>query len=109
MTVTATVAEAVARAALGLVASHPGQFGRLRTARVIAGYAVDHDGPAVTSTTTPYASVAIDWTIRDTVALIDATINGGLLTQTAGPRPTLVFTQPEFRALDALACTQDGG
>jgi len=36
------------------------------------------------------------------VDLIDALLNGGLLAQTTGQRPTLALTRAGFRALDTL-------
>jgi hypothetical protein len=95
-------AEVAARAILGLVATHPGSFGRMRSARIISGHAVSLDNPDVEATTAPYAAVARDWTLRDAVGLVDALIDGGLIVQTSGPRPTLALTRAGFRALDAL-------
>jgi len=89
--------ERAAHQALRLTAEHPGTFGRLRTARIIAGYRIDD-----TDTYTTYASPVANWTLRDAVSLIDALLTGGLLAQTCGPRPTLVLTRAGFRALDAL-------
>ena len=97
-----TSAEVAAHAILELVATHPGQFGRLRTARLVAGYAVPLDDPDVVASTSPYTSVVLHWPLRDTVLLTDALIDGGLITQTTGMRPTLVLTRAGHRALDAL-------
>ena len=88
--------ERTAHAILKLAADIPGTYGRLRTARVVIGHEVDADAELAT-----YA-VAAGNTIRETVELIDALIAGGLITQTAGQRPTLVLTRPGFRALEAL-------
>jgi hypothetical protein len=95
-------AEVAAHAALELIASHPGKFGRLRTARLIGGYTVQFDEPDLARTTAPFASAVLNWSLRDTVELIDALLAGGLVAQTTGPRPTLVLTRPGFRALEAL-------
>lgn len=95
-------AETVAWSVLGLIASHPGQIGRLRSARIISGYPMDHDDPELARSATPFASVVVDWSLRGTISLIDALVDGGLLTQTAGARPLLVLTRAGFHALEAL-------
>lgn len=100
-----TSAEVAAHAILELVATHPGQFGRLRTARLVSGYAVPLDDPDVVASTTPYTSVVVHWPLRDAVMLADALISGGLIAQTTGMRPTLVLTRAGHRSLDALEQT----
>lgn len=97
-----TAAEAAAHAILELVATHPGHFGRLRSSRIVGGFAVPVDDPDVIASTRPYSSVALQWTLQDLVALVDALLSGGLLSQTTGARPTLVVTRAGHRALDAL-------
>lgn len=98
-------AETAAHGVLGLVADHPGKFGRLRTARIISGHAVPLDDPDLEAATATYTGVARGWLVRDTVDLVDALINGGLIAQTTGPRPTLALTRAGFRALEALDCS----
>lgn len=93
--------EAVAHAMLRLVADMPGQMGRLRAARIVGGYAVPTLDEQAPSRLAAYA-VEVAWPIRASVALLDALIDGGLLTQTMGQRPTLVLTRAGHRALDAL-------
>jgi hypothetical protein len=99
---TTETAELAARAILGLVAAHPGTFGRMRTARLVSGHAVPLDDPDIEATTATYTGVARGWALRDAVGLVDALIHGGLIAQTNGPRPTLALTRAGFRALDAL-------
>jgi hypothetical protein len=94
-------AEAAAHALLRLVADHPGQMGRMRAARLIGGYAVPHREEVDARRLAQY-SIELDWTLRDIVRLVDAVLGGGLMAQTAGPRPVLVLTRPGFRALEAL-------
>lgn len=95
-------AELAAHNVLGLIATHPGHFGRVRTARIVGGFAVQLDSPETTSSTAPYTSAVLNWSLRSMVDLIDALLHGGLLAQTTGQRPTLVLTRVGFRALDAL-------
>jgi hypothetical protein len=45
---------------------------------------------------------ADDWTLKDTVQLVDALIDSGLLVQSIGPRPVVCLTRAGHRALDAL-------
>lgn len=96
-----TGAEVAAHAILELAATHPGQFGRLRTARLVGGYAVSLDDDTETSTA-PYTRAVRHWTLGDLVALVDALLAGGLLAQTTRQRPTLALTRAGHRALDAL-------
>lgn len=103
---TMETAEIAARGALGLIAAHPGKFGRQRTARIISGHAVALDDPSLEGTTAVYTAVAASWTLGNTVDLVDALIDGGLIAQTGGPRPTLALTRAGFRALDALETLQ---
>ena len=95
-------AERAAHNALALIANHPGQFGRLRCARIVGGFSVNFDSPETAATIAPHASVVLNWSLRAMVDLIDALLHGGLLAQTTGQRPTLVLTRAGFRALDAL-------
>lgn len=88
--------EAVAHAVLRLTGEQPGQLGRVRTARVVLGKETELEYD-----TRPYA-VAEGWLLRHVVELIDALIEGNILAQTTGPRPTLVLTLPGFCALEAL-------
>lgn len=94
-------AEAVAHALLRLVAERPGQMGRMRGARIVGGYAVPCRDDEERDALERYALEA-DWKIRELVDLVDALIRGGLMTQTAGPRPVLVLTRAGHHALDAL-------
>jgi hypothetical protein len=96
-----TDAEVAAHAILELAATHAGQFGRLRAARIVGGYAVQLD-EQVAASIAPNSSIVFHWSLRDLVSLVDALLVGGLLMQTAGQRPTLVVTRAGHRALDAL-------
>ena len=86
---------------LRLVADHPGAIGRLRACRIVGGYAVPRreDYPIETDA---YAISGYDAGLQELVELTDAGINGGLLKQTPGIRPTLVLTRTGFSALAAL-------
>jgi hypothetical protein len=95
-------AETAAHAILGLVATHPGTFARLRVARLVAGFAVPMPDATLMASTGPYTTVVVDWPLRDMVGLVDALIDGGLIAQTTSPRPMLVLTIAGFRALAAL-------
>ncbi|MCW2972331.1 MAG: hypothetical protein JWN72_604 [Thermoleophilia bacterium] len=94
-------AEAAAHAMLRLTADFPGLMGRLRTARIVGGYAVPHRDDADAARLSRYG-IEIDWTLRELVRLVDALIDGHLLAQTSGPRPTLVLTRAGYAALVAL-------
>lgn len=96
-------AEAAAHALLRMVGDLPGQMGRLRAARVVGGYSLPgaDENPELVAQLAPYA-VAVQWPLRETVRLIDALIDGGLVARTAGPRPVLMLTRAGHRALDAL-------
>lgn len=94
-------AEAAAHAALSLVGDHPGQVGRLRAARLVGGYPVPHRDDEEALSLNRYA-IQLDWPLREIVRLVDALISGGLLAQTAGPRPVLALTRPGYRALEAI-------
>ncbi len=93
--------EAVAHALLRIVGDHPGQMGRLRAARIIGGFAVPYRDSEEAVELTRYA-IQLDWPLRELVRLVDALIDGRLVTQTPGPRPVLVLTRAGFRALEAL-------
>lgn len=95
-------AEVAAHAILGLAGAHPGRFGRLRTARVVAGYAVPLDDTPTAEAIAPYTAAVSGWSLRDAVTLVDALLTGELLAQTVGQRPTLALTRAGHRALDAL-------
>jgi hypothetical protein len=99
-------AEALAHAVLRLIADHPGQMGRLRTARVVGGFPVPHRDGTDGSALERYA-VDAGWTIRELVQLVDALIGGGLAARTIGPRPVLVLTRAGFVALSALEAAPD--
>ena len=96
-----TPAETVAHAVLRLAADLPGQMGRLRVARVVSGYTVRAPDEGLRERLLPY-TVAVDWSLRDAVELVDALVAGGLVAQTMGSRPTLVLTRAGFRSLEAL-------
>lgn len=93
-------AEAFAHGALRLAGDHPGRFGRLRVARILAGYAVP-DCPDRDMVTAQY-EVSAGVKLPPVVALIDALLDGGLLTRTLGQKPVLCLTMAGWRALDAL-------
>jgi hypothetical protein len=94
--------EAVAHAILRVVCDFPGQIGRVKVARVVGGFALGnvHD-PSMTRLLASY-SVDPAWLLNDVTRLVDAMIEGGLLAQTVGARPTVVLTRDGFRALVAL-------
>lgn len=93
-------AETVAFALLRLVGAYPGQFGRLRCARIVCGAPIPReDDPAEVYA---FAITGLAWTLRETVELVDAMLNGGLFAQTKGARPALVLTRAGHRSLDAL-------
>lgn len=94
-------AEAAAHALLRLVCDNPGQMGRLRAAKLVGGYRVAHRDEADAPRLARYA-VQLDWTLGQIVDLVDALIGGGLMVQTAGPRPVLVLSRAGFHALEAL-------
>jgi hypothetical protein len=94
-------AEAAAHAVLRLVADMPGQMGRLRASRVVGGYHVPTPDELIAHRLRAYA-LELPWGLRDTVELVDALLDGGLMAQTIGQRPTLVLTRSGHRALEAL-------
>lgn len=111
------VAEAVAHSVLRLAADYPGVMGRVRAARVVCGRAeipavstdtgdraqrYENDGAHDMAVASARFSVARSWSLKDTVALVDALIDGGLVTKCVGIRPTIVLTRSGFRALEAL-------
>ena len=93
--------EAAAHALLRIVGDFPGQMGRVRAARLIGGYRVQHHDSAESEQLGRYA-VNLSWPLREIVRLVDAMLDGGLVTKTAGPRPVLVLTRAGFQALQAL-------
>lgn len=99
-------AERAAHAMLKLVGDHPGRMGRLRCARIVGGYPIPHRDDTEAQQLATYAIAQLDWPLREITRLVDALIDGGLLAQTEGPRPTLALTRPGHRALDALDQTQ---
>lgn len=94
-------AEAASHAILRMVGDFPGQMGRLRAARLVGGFAVQHHSPEEAAQLAAYA-IDLDWPMREVTRLVDALIAGRLLAQTPGPRPVLVLTRAGFRALEAL-------
>jgi hypothetical protein len=96
-----TSAEVVAHTVLRLIADMPGYMGRMRVARVVGGYAVRSMDDELLERLSHY-TVAIEWTLRDAVDLVDALLCGGLIAQTMGVRSTLVLTRAGFRALEVL-------
>ncbi len=85
--------ETVARLATQLiehVAANPGQYGRIRCARLLRD-TLEAEGEPVM--------------LRDVVDVVDATIALELVTRTPGPRPTLVLTE---RGLVVLQNLPDG-
>jgi hypothetical protein len=84
----------------------PGQMGRLRAARVVSGYPVECPDDETVARLERY-TLEHGWSLKPTVDFIDAMLDGGLLTRTGGPRPTLVPTRAGFRALEALESTED--
>jgi len=88
----------VAHNTLRLVGDRPGQYGRLRVARIVVGFpVVDVSGEDHTGYVTD-----VDWTLHTSVELVDTLIAGGFIAQEIGMRPTLVLTRAGHRALDAL-------
>lgn len=94
-------AEAGAHAVLRLVCDLPGSMGRLRVARVVGGFSVPFREETPPELLARYA-VELGWPLREVIALVDAMLDGGLLVQTIGARPTLVLTRAGFLALHAL-------
>ena len=94
--------EVVVHAVLRLACDHPGMLGRLRSARVVGGYAVPERDGGPTATDLARYAVRVDLHLKEIVALVDAMLEGGLLAQTPGVRPTLVLTRSGFRALEAM-------
>ena len=90
--------EEIITAILGLVVDRPGSFGRLRCARIVGGYDLGHDQDHELDR----HAVATAATLPVLVEFVDDLLDGGLLAQTAGARPTLVPTRAGWRALDAL-------
>lgn len=92
-------AEAVAWDLLKVVAAYQGYMGRTKAVRVLRGL----DEPTYDQVDKPkrYAG-AEGWNVRDTAAMVDAMIDGGLIATTPGARPTLVLTLAGFRSLEAL-------
>jgi hypothetical protein len=96
-------AEAAAHALLRLLADHPARMGRMRAARIIAGRPVPEQQPVTSEDgSLERYSVSLSWPLREVVALVDAMIEGGLLVQSMGARPTLALTEAGFLALQAL-------
>jgi len=94
-------AEAAAHSLLRMVGDHPGQMGRMRAARLVGGYRVPHRDERDAEVLGRFA-VHLEWPLREIVRLVDSMIQGGLVTQTVGPRPVLVLTRAGFQALIAL-------
>lgn len=94
--------ERAAHQMLALVGEHPGRIGRLRCARIVGGYPVPNRDDAESQQLATYAVSDLEWPLREITRLVDALITGGLMSQTEGPRPTLVLTRAGHRALDAL-------
>ncbi len=94
-------AEAAAHSLLRLVAERPGQMGRLRAARIVGGYPVPHRDEQEAINLENFV-VHLDWPLREIKRLVDALVDGRLMTQTPGPRPVLVLTRSGFRTLEAL-------
>jgi len=101
---TSCSSEHAAHQILRLAAEHPGMCGRLRIARVVGGYPVPHRDEIEAKDLARY-STPLDWPLREVVRLVDALIDGKLIAQTTGPRPTVVVTRAGHRALDALEHT----
>lgn len=104
-------AEVLAHQLLRLVGDYPAEMGRLRVARTVGGFSTPAPGaedllPDLSSYVVESMQIADDdseqWLLRDVVALLDALIAGGLVTQSPGARPTCVLTRAGHRALDAL-------
>lgn len=94
-------AEEASHSLLSLVGDRPGECGRLRAARIIAGYPIPHRDDTEKDELAKYA-VQLDWPLREVTRLVDAMIAGRLIVQTPGPRPTLALTRAGFRTLEAL-------
>lgn len=103
----AFAAEAAAYSILRLVSDMPGHHGRHRAARIIGGFPVEQrEGETDLAI---YAGADVAWPLKDSIALIDAMIAGGLLAQTMGQRPTLVLTRSGHRAFETLEAESNEG
>lgn len=91
--------EAAAHRVMLLVGNHPGEFGRIRCARIL-----DRTVIPIDETIDDYSAYAVndEWKLVDLCSLIDALIDGGLITRTTGMRPVLCLTRSGHRALDVL-------
>lgn len=96
--------EAAAHAIIRLVADMPGEMGRVRAARIVSKRAVSPTNEVFARRCLAYG-MDLPWPLRDTIGLVDALIDGGLMTQTCGARPLLVLTRAGHHALDALEAT----
>lgn len=90
-----------AHALLKLVAEMPATHGRIRAARIVSGFPVAVSDDLQAQRLTHHAHT-FPWRLSDTIALVDALIDGGLLAQSVGTRPTLVLSRAGHHALDAL-------
>jgi hypothetical protein len=87
---------------LTLVADHPAQIGPLRCARIVGGFTVPTTCDEQRELFEQYAISGLGWTLRTLKELVEALERGGLVTRSAGPRPTLALTRAGHRALEAL-------
>lgn len=95
-----TAVEIMAHAVLRFVGDHPAKTGRLRIARILTGRRVPPRATDDPGSYHPY-QVATELTLQEAVGLIDALMEAGLVTASAG-RPMLTLTRAGHRALDAL-------
>ncbi len=98
---TAARLDIAAHALLTLIADMPATHGRIRAARIVSGFPVAVTDDIQAQRLHRHAH-HFPWRLSDTVGLVDALIDGGLLAQSAGPRPTLVLSRAGHHALDAL-------
>lgn len=95
--------ERIAHGVLRVAGELPGQMGRLRAARIVGGFPVQAAEEELREQLAPYRVEGAEGRpLRELVAMVDALLDGGLLAQTTGQRPTIVLTRAGHRALDAL-------
>lgn len=84
---------------LRFVCDYPGCADRIRAARIVSGRMVPLRPEDSEQEILSYAVHDSPFRLKDVVALVDTLLRGGLLAQTAGPRPALVLTRLGFGAL----------
>lgn len=96
------LAQKVAHALLRVVADLPGQLGRIRAARIVRGFSVPVYADQEFTDVSKYRMDGLDWKLSWVIGLVDALIEGELIAQGRGPRPTLSLTRQGFIVLDHL-------